>query len=64
MLIYTNQYTMLMQFQVKEAESLTECINGHGDSMGGAIIGKTEYLDQIRAQSQVNPGGTISRFHA
>ena len=55
---------MLMQFQVEEAESLTECINGHGDSMGGAIIGKAEYLDQIRAQSQVNPGGTISRFHA
>ena len=26
-------------------ESLTKYINGHGDSMGGAIIGKTEYLD-------------------
>ena len=49
---------------MEEAESLTECINGHGDSMGSAIIGKTEYLDQIRAQSQVNPGGTISHFHA
>ena len=45
-------------------ESLTKYINGHGDSMGGAIIGKTEYLDQSRAQSQVNLGGTISPFNA
>lgn len=33
-------------------ESLTKYINGHGDAMGGAIIGKKEYLDIIRAQSQ------------
>ena len=45
-------------------ESLTKYINGHGDSMGGAIIGKTEYLEQIRAQSQINLGGTISPFNA
>ena len=45
-------------------ESLTKYINGHGDSMGGAIVGKTQYLDQIRAQSQVNLGGTISPFNA
>lgn len=32
-------------------ESLTKYINGHGDAMGGAIIGKKEYLDLIRAQS-------------
>ena len=45
-------------------ESLTKYINGHGDSMGGAIIGKTEYLDIIRAQSQINLGGVISPFNA
>lgn len=45
-------------------ESLTKYINGHGDAMGGAIIGKTVYLDQIRAQSQVNLGGVISPFNA
>lgn len=45
-------------------ESLTKYINGHGDSMGGAIIGKREYLDQIRAISQVNLGGAISPFNA
>lgn len=45
-------------------ESLTKYINGHGDSMGGAIIGRRSYLDQIRAQSQVNLGGAISPFNA
>lgn len=45
-------------------ESLTKYINGHGDAMGGAIIGKTAYLDKIREQSQVNLGGTISPFNA
>ena len=32
--------------------------------MGGSITGKTEYLDLIRAQSQVNLGGAISPFNA
>lgn len=45
-------------------ESLTKYINGHGDAMGGAIIGRTEHLDRIRAQSQVNLGGIISPFNA
>ena len=45
-------------------ESLTKYINGHGDAMGGAIIGKKEYLDEIRAQAQVNLGATISPFNA
>lgn len=45
-------------------ESLTKYINGHGDAMGGAIIGKKEHLDLIRAQSQINLGGTISPFNA
>ena len=45
-------------------EILTKYINGHGDAMGGAIIGKTKYLDIIRAQSQINLGATISPFNA
>lgn len=45
-------------------ESLTKYINGHGDAMGGAIIGKKEHLDIIRSQSQINLGGTISPFNA
>ena len=45
-------------------ESLTKYINGHGDAMGGAIIGPKKYLDIIRAQSQINLGATISPFNA
>jgi methionine-gamma-lyase len=45
-------------------ESLTKYINGHGDAMGGAIVGKTEQLNRIREQSQVNLGGVISPFNA
>ncbi len=45
-------------------ESLTKYINGHGDAMGGSITGKKKYLDIIRAQSQINLGGTISPFNA
>lgn len=45
-------------------ESLTKYINGHGDAMGGAIIGKKKYLDIIRSQSQINLGATISPFNA
>ncbi len=45
-------------------ESLTKYINGHGDAMGGAIIGKKEHLDIVRAQAQVNLGATISPCNA
>ncbi|MDR1958754.1 MAG: PLP-dependent aspartate aminotransferase family protein [Planctomycetaceae bacterium] len=45
-------------------ESLTKYINGHGDAMGGAILGKTEPLNLIRSQAQINLGGTISPFNA
>lgn len=45
-------------------ESLTKYINGHGDSLGGAIIGKKKYLDRIRYEAQVNLGASISPFAA
>ena len=45
-------------------ESLTKYINGHGDAMGGAIVGRRKHLDIIRAQAQVNLGGAISPFNA
>lgn len=45
-------------------ESLTKYINGHGDAMGGAIIGRKADLDIIRSQSQINLGGVISPFNA
>jgi methionine-gamma-lyase len=45
-------------------ESLTKYINGHGDAMGGAVIGEREIIDQIRSQAMVNLGGAISPFNA
>lgn len=44
--------------------SLTKYINGHGDAMGGAVIGRKELIDQIRRQAMVNLGGIISPFNA
>lgn len=45
-------------------ESLTKYINGHGDAMGGAVIGSKTIIDKIRTDSMVNLGGTISPFNA
>jgi methionine-gamma-lyase len=45
-------------------ESLTKYINGHGDAMGGAVIGPKEIIDKIRADAMVNLGGAISPFNA
>lgn len=45
-------------------ESLTKYINGHGDSMGGAIIADRETCEAVRYQAQVNIGGCISPFNA
>jgi methionine-gamma-lyase len=45
-------------------ESLTKYINGHGDAMGGAVLGKKELIDHIRAQAMINLGGAISPFNA
>ncbi|GEL23693.1 cystathionine gamma-lyase [Pseudonocardia sulfidoxydans NBRC 16205] len=44
--------------------SLTKYINGHGDAMGGAVIGDRSLTDRIRADAQVDVGGVISPFHA
>jgi methionine-gamma-lyase len=45
-------------------ESLTKYINGHGDAMGGAVIGRGELIGKIRAEAMVNLGGAISPFNA
>jgi len=45
-------------------ESLTKYVNGHGDSMGGAIFGSKKLMNQIREIAQVEIGGSISPFNA
>lgn len=44
--------------------SLTKYINGHGDAMGGAVLGRSELMSQIREQAMVDVGGVISPFNA
>jgi methionine-gamma-lyase len=48
--------------------SLTKYINGHGDAMGGAVIGGgpagTALVEDIRREAMVNVGGVISPFNA
>lgn len=44
--------------------SLTKYINGHGDAMGGAVIGRREAIRQLKLDAMVDVGGVISPFNA
>ena len=44
--------------------SLTKYINGHGDAMGGAVIGSRELIQRIKSEAMVDVGGVISPFNA
>jgi len=44
--------------------SLTKYINGHGDAMGGAIIGASDLVNQVRTDSLTDLGAVISPFNA
>ncbi|GEA33711.1 trans-sulfuration enzyme family protein [Clostridium diolis] len=45
-------------------ESLTKYINGHGDAMGGAVIGSKALIDKIKSEAMINNGGVLSPFNA
>ena len=47
-----------------EIHSMTKYINGHGDSLGGCVLGKTELIDKIKEIAMVNFGGILSPFNA
>ncbi|SOF01960.1 Cystathionine beta-lyase/cystathionine gamma-synthase [Burkholderia sp. OK233] len=44
--------------------ALTKYINGHGDAMGGAVIGRGELIRRLKADALVDVGGSISPFNA
>lgn len=44
--------------------SLTKFINGHGDALGGAVIGHKELISRLRARSGVYLGATLSAQNA
>ena len=44
--------------------SLTKYIGGHGDALGGAVLGSTANLEALRKHALVHHGGCISPFNA
>jgi methionine-gamma-lyase len=44
--------------------SLTKYINGHGDAMGGAVIGSPELITAIKSGALHHIGGAIAPFNA
>lgn len=44
--------------------SLTKYIGGHGDAMGGAVIGRKADLEALNLEANVHFGGVLSPFNA
>ena len=44
--------------------SLTKYINGHGDALGGAILGTEDAMQRVRKEMLVHLGGALSPFNA
>lgn len=42
--------------------SCTKYIGGHSDAMGGVIVGKQQFIDDVRIYSLINLGGVIDPF--
>ncbi|MCF4152301.1 aminotransferase class I/II-fold pyridoxal phosphate-dependent enzyme [Dethiosulfovibrio sp. F2B] len=47
-----------------EIHSMTKYINGHGDSLGGCVLGRKELLAELKELAMVNYGGILSPFNA
>ena len=44
--------------------SLTKYIGGHGDALGGAVLGSKEDIGRIRLEAGIHFGGVLSPFNA
>jgi cystathionine beta-lyase/cystathionine gamma-synthase len=44
--------------------SLTKYLNGHGDALGGVVIGRREPLAELRRHALIHFGGALSPFNA
>lgn len=44
--------------------SLTKYIGGHGDAMGGAVLGRAADLEALNLEAMVHYGGVLSPFNA
>lgn len=44
--------------------SLTKYMNGHGDALGGVVLGAEKHIQRIRQEMLVHLGGALSPFNA
>ena len=44
--------------------SATKYLNGHGDALGGAVMGRREFISEVREYGVVHLGACISPFNA
>jgi methionine-gamma-lyase len=44
--------------------SLTKYMGGHGDALGGAVLGRAEALGELRQEGLIHLGGVLSPFNA
>ncbi len=44
--------------------SATKYLNGHGDALGGIVVGPTEGIHRLRKEALVHLGGALSPFNA
>ena len=47
-----------------EVHSMTKYINGHGDALGGCVLGSAALIAQVKEIAMVNFGGILSPFNA
>lgn len=45
-------------------QSLTKYIGGHGDAIGGAVLGSEELLNPLNVEARIHYGGVLSPFNA
>jgi methionine-gamma-lyase len=45
-------------------QSLTKYIGGHGDAIGGAVLGSEDLLRALKVEARVHYGGVLSPFNA
>lgn len=44
--------------------SITKYIGGHGDAVGGAVVGRKELIGKLRLEASIHHGGILSPFNA
>lgn len=44
--------------------SITKYIGGHGDALGGAVLGNRDLVSKLRAEASIHHGGVLSPFNA